>query len=72
MHGVIQFQESKVSMSDDEKVKHLKYLIEALLPLLGKICKEQIQETKIEANIQSKHCKNCLPFYLMLVRDLYD
>lgn len=43
---------SKMSMSDDEKVQHLKYIIKALHPFLRQICKEQIQETRIEANIQ--------------------
>ncbi|XP_048140957.1 lysine-specific demethylase JMJ25 isoform X2 [Rhodamnia argentea] len=43
---------SKVSMSDDKTVEHLKYIMRALLPFLRQICEEQIQETQIEANIQ--------------------
>ncbi|KAF8031453.1 hypothetical protein BT93_D0615 [Corymbia citriodora subsp. variegata] len=43
---------SKVSMSDDEKIGHLKYIMESLHPFLRQICREQIQETQIEAYIQ--------------------
>ncbi|XP_030457005.1 lysine-specific demethylase JMJ26-like [Syzygium oleosum] len=43
---------SKVSMSDDKMVEHLKYLMRQLLPFLRQICEEQMQETQIEADIQ--------------------
>ncbi|XP_022720643.1 lysine-specific demethylase JMJ25-like [Durio zibethinus] len=43
---------SKRDMSNQEKIKHLEYLIESMLPFLKQICKMQKQETEVEAVIQ--------------------
>ncbi|KAL4388851.1 hypothetical protein GQ457_09G001230 [Hibiscus cannabinus] len=43
---------SKRDITDEEKIKHLQYLIKSLLPFLKQICKMQKQETETEAGIQ--------------------
>ncbi|KAK0579687.1 hypothetical protein LWI29_029817 [Acer saccharum] len=43
---------SKRYISDHEKVQHLRYLIELLLPYLRQMSEEQTEETQIEAAIQ--------------------
>ncbi|XVE51067.1 hypothetical protein DITRI_Ditri02bG0008800 [Diplodiscus trichospermus] len=45
-------QTSKRDITNEEKIKHLEYLIESMLPFLKQICKMQKQETEVEAEIQ--------------------
>lgn len=45
-------QTSKREITHHEKVQHLHYLIESLLPFLKQICEVQRQEIEIEAKIQ--------------------
>ncbi|XP_021889066.1 lysine-specific demethylase JMJ25-like isoform X2 [Carica papaya] len=46
---------SKREITHHEKVQHLHYLIESLLPFLKQICEVQRQEIEIEAKIQGIH-----------------
>ncbi|KAI3740934.1 hypothetical protein L2E82_31409 [Cichorium intybus] len=43
---------SSVDLSDDEKLQHLHYLINSLLPFLKQIREEQIEEIAVEAFLQ--------------------
>ncbi|ESW19685.1 hypothetical protein PHAVU_006G146500 [Phaseolus vulgaris] len=45
---------SNSSITDDEKVQHLQYMIDLLIPFIQHICEEQTQEHEIEAKIQGK------------------
>ncbi|KAI4298735.1 hypothetical protein L6164_032258 [Bauhinia variegata] len=47
---------SNRDITDHEKIQYLQYLIKLLLPFLKQICEEQIEEEKLEANIQGKLC----------------
>lgn len=49
------FQTTKISepeMSEDDKIKHSKYLVNVLFPFLEQFDQEQNMEKKIEAKIQ--------------------
>ncbi|KAL5842450.1 hypothetical protein ACOSQ3_013053 [Xanthoceras sorbifolium] len=46
---------SKRDVSDHEKVQHLHYMIESLLPFLRHMYEEQTQETQIDAMIHGVH-----------------
>ncbi|MBA0587430.1 lysine-specific demethylase JMJ26 [Gossypium raimondii] len=52
LHSSGLIKTSKRDITYQEKIKHLKYLIESMLPFLKQICKMQKQEIEIEAEIQ--------------------
>ncbi|XVF26086.1 hypothetical protein REPUB_Repub13aG0269700 [Reevesia pubescens] len=52
LHSSGLIKTSKRDITDQEKIKHLEYLIESMLPFLKQICKIQKQETELEADIQ--------------------
>ncbi|XP_027932966.1 lysine-specific demethylase JMJ25-like [Vigna unguiculata] len=45
---------SNSSITDEERVQHLQYMINLLIPFIQHICEEQSQELEIEAKIQGK------------------
>ncbi|XP_017434781.2 lysine-specific demethylase JMJ26 [Vigna angularis] len=45
---------SNSSITDYERVQHLQYMINLLIPFIQQICEEQSQELEIEAKIQEK------------------
>ncbi|GMI77505.1 hypothetical protein HRI_001419800 [Hibiscus trionum] len=52
LHSSGLIKTSKRDITDEEKIKHLQYLIESLRPFMKQICKIQKQETEVEADIQ--------------------
>ncbi|KAE8670560.1 putative leucyl-tRNA synthetase [Hibiscus syriacus] len=52
LHSSGLIKTSNRDITDEEKIKHLQYLIESLLPFMKEISKMQKQETEVEANIQ--------------------
>ncbi|EOY28779.1 Transcription factor jumonji domain-containing protein, putative isoform 1 [Theobroma cacao] len=52
LHSSGLIKTSKRDITDQEKIKHLKYLIELMFPFLKQICKMQNQETEVEADIR--------------------
>ncbi|KAK8607815.1 hypothetical protein V6N13_023265 [Hibiscus sabdariffa] len=52
LHSSGLIKTSKRDITDEEKIKHLHYFIESLLPFMKQICKIQKQETDVEADIQ--------------------
>ncbi|XWS15541.1 hypothetical protein CRYUN_Cryun34aG0008900 [Craigia yunnanensis] len=52
LHSSGLIKTSKRDITNQEKIKHLEYLIESMLPFLKQICKMQKQETEVEAEIR--------------------
>ncbi|GKV40284.1 hypothetical protein SLEP1_g47951 [Rubroshorea leprosula] len=52
LHSSGLIKTTKMDVTNHEKVQHLQYLIESLLPFLKQIHERQAQEIKIEADIQ--------------------
>lgn len=63
-------QTSKTEIEDCEKVEHLKYLINSLLPFLQQICEEQNREMEIEANIQGISLSSLVGILILKFRAL--
>ncbi|XP_042500782.1 lysine-specific demethylase JMJ25-like isoform X2 [Macadamia integrifolia] len=49
---LMELRNSKIELTEDEKVKHSKYLLCLLLPFLKRFVQEQTKEKEIEARIQ--------------------
>ncbi|XP_039061781.1 lysine-specific demethylase JMJ25-like [Hibiscus syriacus] len=52
LHSSGLIKTSKRDITDEERIKHLQYLIKSLRPFMTQICKMQKQETEVEAHIQ--------------------
>ncbi|XVF27933.1 hypothetical protein REPUB_Repub14bG0152200 [Reevesia pubescens] len=52
LHSSGLIKTSKRDITDQEKIKHLKNLIELMFPFLKQICRMQKQETEVEADIR--------------------
>ncbi|GMI93294.1 hypothetical protein HRI_002998700 [Hibiscus trionum] len=62
LHSSGLIKTSKREITDEEKIKHLQYLIKSLLPFMKQMCKMQKQETEVEADIQGlPPCKVEIP-----------
>ena len=63
-------QTSTRDITDNEKVQHLQYMINLLLPFMKQICEEQSEEQEIEAKIQGILSFNFGFFYITLKTSL--
>lgn len=63
-------ERSKLKFTDNEKLQHSKYILQALIPFLRQFSEEQIQETEMEANIQGIHFNFSIGWVSQFVKDV--